>query len=78
MKVVVLALVGLFFGAIVGGMIGVGAGLIWTSAFHTTGFEGYSGALVFESFMPIGMLVGAFGAAAGLGYLASPDGASPP
>jgi hypothetical protein len=75
MKIVVLALVGLFFGAIVGGVVGVGAGLIWTNVFHTTSFEGYSGMLVFESFLPIGMLVGAFGGVAGLGYLASRDAA---
>lgn len=71
MKVVFLALVGLVLGAIAGGVIGVGAGLIWTSVFHTTGFEGYSGMLVFESFMPVGVLLGALGGAAGLGYLAS-------
>jgi hypothetical protein len=71
MKIVFLALVGLVFGAIVGGVIGVGAGLIWTTVFHTSDFEGYSGMLVFEAFMPVGILLGALGGAAGLGYLAS-------
>jgi len=71
MKVAMLALVGLFLGAIAGGVLGVGAGLIWTTVFHTTSFEGYSGMLVFESFLPVGMLIGAFGGAVGLGYLAS-------
>ena len=73
---VVLALVGLFLGAIAGGVIGVGAGLLWTTVFHTSDFEGYSGMLVFFTFMPIGMIVGAVLGAAGLGYLASRDSAS--
>jgi hypothetical protein len=75
-KIGCLALVGLFLGALIGGVLGVGAGLIWTSVFHTTGFEGYSGMLVFESFMPVGILLGALGGAVGLGYLASRDTAS--
>ena len=75
MKVGMLGCLGLFFGAFVGGIIGVGVGLIWTKVFHTSSFEGYSGMLVFESSMPVGMLLGAFGGAAGLGYLASRDGA---
>jgi hypothetical protein len=73
---VVLALVGLFLGAIAGGVIGVGAGFLWTTVFHTSDFEGYSGMLVFFTFMPIGMIVGAVLGAAGLVYLASRDGAS--
>jgi hypothetical protein len=75
MKTGMLGCVGLFLGAIVGGVIGVGAGLIWTSVFHTSDFEGYSGMLVFLTFMPIGMIVGALIGAVGLGYLASRDGA---
>ena len=73
---VVLALVGLFFGAIAGGVIGVGAGFLWTTLFHTSDFEGYSGMLVFATFMPIGIIVGAVLGAAGLVYLASREGAS--
>ena len=72
---VMLALVGLFLGAIAGGVIGVGAGF-WTTVFHTSDFEGYSGMLVFFTFMPIGIIVGAVLGAAGLVYLASRDGAS--
>ena len=71
MKVVMLALVGLFLGAIVGGVIGVVLGLIWTEVFHTTSFEGYSGMLVFFTFMPIGIVGGALIGAVGLGYMAS-------
>jgi hypothetical protein len=73
---VVLALVGLFLGAIAGGAIGVGAGFLWTTVFHTSDFEGYSGMLVFFTFMPIGIVVGAVLGAAGLVYLASRPEAS--
>jgi hypothetical protein len=73
---VVLGLVGLFLGAIAGGVIGVGAGFLWTTVFHTSDFEGYSGMQVFFTFMPIGIIVGAVLGAAGLVYLASRDTAS--
>jgi hypothetical protein len=73
---VMLALVGLFLGAIAGGAIGIGAGFLWTTVFHTSDFEGYSGMLVFFTFMPIGIIVGAVLGAAGLVYLASRDTAS--
>ncbi|MGD0150504.1 MAG: hypothetical protein ABSB77_18155 [Xanthobacteraceae bacterium] len=73
---VVLALVGLFLGALAGGVIGVGAGFLWTTVFHTSDFEGYSGMLVFFTFMPIGIIIGAVLGAAGLVYLASREGAS--
>jgi hypothetical protein len=73
---VMLALIGLFLGAIAGGVIGIGAGFLWTTVFHTSDFEGYSGMLVFFTFMPIGIIVGAVLGAAGLGYLASRDTAS--
>ncbi len=68
-----LALVGLLLGAIGGGVIGVVLGLIWTAFFRTTSFEGYSGMLVFFTFMPIGIIGGALIGAAGLGYVASRD-----
>jgi hypothetical protein len=71
MKIAVVGFVGLFLGAILGGVIGIGLGFIWTSVFHTTSFEGYSGMLVFYSFMPIGIIFGALTGAVGLGFLAS-------
>jgi hypothetical protein len=74
MKIALLGLVGLFFGAIAGGIIGVGAGMIWTNVFHTSSFEGYSGMLVFYTFMPLGIILGALIGAAGLGFLASRGG----
>ena len=71
MKIAMLGLIGLILGAIVGGAIGVGCGLIWTEVFHTSSFEGYSGMLVFFTFMPIGAMLGGLMGAAGLGYVAS-------
>ena len=73
---VMLAFVGLFLGAIAGGVIGIGAGFLWTTVFHTSDFEGYSGMLVFFTFMPIGIIAGALLGAAGLVYLASRDSAA--
>ena len=64
---------GLFFGAIVGGIIGIGLGFAWISFFHTTSFEGYSGMLVFYSLMPVGTIVGALVGAFGLGMVAARD-----
>jgi hypothetical protein len=71
MNVVLIALIGLFFGSIVGGAVGVGLGLVWTKVFQTTSFEGYSGMLVFFSFMPIGAILGGLIGAIGLGVAAS-------
>ena len=73
MKIVVLAFVGLVLGALFGGVIGVGAGFLWTTAFHTSDFERYSGMLVFAGFMPAGIVFGAMLGAVGLGYLAARD-----
>ena len=63
MKVVLLALLGLFLGAIGGAALGIGAGLAWVEVFKTTDFEGYSGMLVFLGFMPGGAMIGAIGGA---------------
>jgi hypothetical protein len=74
MKTAVAGCAGLFFGAILGGVVGVIAGFVWTSVSHTSGFEGYSGMLVFYSFMPIGIILGALIGTIGLGILASRNG----
>jgi hypothetical protein len=71
MKIVMLGLVGLFLGAMFGGVIGIGLGFIWIDVFHTSSFEGYSGMLVFYTFMPIGIVAGALVGAVGLGVLAA-------
>jgi hypothetical protein len=73
MKIVMLGLIGLVLGAIVGGVIGIGLGMLWINVFHTSDFEGYSGMLVFYSFMPIGIIAGALAGAVGLGFVASRD-----
>ena len=73
MKIALLAVVGLFLGAIAGGVAGVGLGFIWTSVFHTSSFEGYSGMLVFFTFMPIGIIVGGLVGAVGLGFVGGRD-----
>jgi hypothetical protein len=71
LKVVLFAFMGFVLGAIVGAAFGVGTGLIWTEVFKTSSFEGYSGMLVFFTFMPIGAMLGAFGGAFGLGMMAA-------
>ncbi len=76
MKVGLLGCFGLIFGAIVGGVIGVGLGFVWTEIFHTSSFEGYSGMLVFYTFMPIGIIVGGLIGAVGLGLIAARGGAN--
>jgi ABC-type Na+ efflux pump permease subunit len=70
MKIVLLVLIGLMLGLLGGAVIGVGAGLAWVSVFHTSDFEGYSGMLVFFTFMPIGSIVGGLAGAIGLGMVA--------
>jgi hypothetical protein len=61
MKIALLALLGLILGALGGAALGIGAGLAWVEIFKTTDLEGYSGMLVFFSFMPLGAMIGALG-----------------
>ena len=75
MKVALLALLGLILGGIGGAVLGVGAGLIWVEVFKTTGFEGYSGMLVFFTFMPLGAAIGGLGGALLFGVIAVRDAA---
>ena len=76
MKAAGLGCLGFVLGAIIGGVIGIVLGFVWINVFNTSDFEGYSGMLVFFTFMPIGIIAGAVLGAAGLVYLASRDGAS--
>jgi len=73
MKIVLLALLGLFLGALGGAALGIGAGLAWVEIFKTTSFEGYSGMLVFFTFMPLGAMVGGLGGALLFGVIAARD-----
>ena len=73
MKIALLALLGLFLGALGGAALGVGAGLAWVEIFQTTDFEGYSGMLVFFTFMPLGAMIGGLIGAFGFGIVAFRD-----
>ena len=73
MKIALLALLGLALGALGGAALGIGAGLAWVEIFKTTSFEGYSGVLVFFTFMPLGAAIGGIGGALLFGILAIRD-----
>jgi hypothetical protein len=75
MKVVLLACLGLFLGALGGAALGVGAGLAWVEIFNTTSLEGYSGMLVFFTFLPVGAVIGGIGGAVLFALLAFRDSA---
>jgi hypothetical protein len=77
MKIVFLALLGLFLGVLGGAALGVGAGLAWTGFFKTSDFEGYSGMLVFLTFMPAGAIIGGLGGALLFGLMAFHDNTIP-
>ncbi|MCA1456180.1 hypothetical protein I6F35_23730 [Bradyrhizobium sp. BRP22] len=63
MRIALLALLGLAFGALSGAALGISAGLAWIQIFKTSNFEGYSGMLVFFTFMPLGAVIGGIGGA---------------
>jgi hypothetical protein len=73
MKIALLALLGLALGALGGAALGIGAGLAWVEIFKTTSFEGYSGMLVFFTFMPLGAAIGAIAGALLFGVIAIKD-----
>lgn len=73
MKIALFAVLGLILGALGGGALGIGAGLAWVEIFKTTDFEGYSGMLVFFTFMPLGAVIGGLGGAFLFGLLAFRD-----
>jgi hypothetical protein len=75
MKIALLALLGLILGALGGAALGIGAGLAWIEYSETTGFEGYSGMLVFLTFMPLGAAIGGLGGALLFGVMAARDDA---
>ena len=73
MKIALFALLGLVLGAVGGATLGIGAGLAWIEIFKTTSVEGYSGMLVFFTFMPIGAIMGGLGCAALFGLMTARD-----
>ena len=74
MKIALLVLLGLALGAVGGAVLGVGAGLAWVALFNTSSFEGYSGMLVFLTFMPLGAAIGGLGGALLFAVIALRDG----
>jgi hypothetical protein len=73
MKIALLVLLGLVLGGLGGAALGIGAGLAWVEYFKTTSFEGYSGMLVFFTFMPLGAAIGGLAGALLFGVLAAHD-----
>jgi hypothetical protein len=73
MKIALLALLGLALGALGGAALGIGAGLAWVEIFKTASFEGYSGMLVFFTFMPLGAGIGGVAGALLFGIIAIRD-----
>ena len=66
-----LAFVGLIFGAMLGAILGIGLGIAYTKIFNVSDFEGYSGMLVFFTFMPLGAIAGGLCGAIFLGIAGS-------
>ena len=50
-------------------MVGVGLGFAYTKIFNVSDFEGYSGMLIFFTFMPLGAIAGGLGGAIILGMV---------
>ncbi|WP_454616948.1 hypothetical protein [Bradyrhizobium cenepequi] len=73
MKIALLALLGLAFGAVGGAALGISAGLAWIQIFKTSNFEGDSSMLVFFTFMPLGAVIGGIGGALLFAVLAIRD-----
>lgn len=73
MKIALLVLLGLVLGALGGAAVGIGVGLAWIEIFKTSNFEGYSGLLVFFTFMPLGAAIGGLGGALLFGIIAVRD-----
>jgi hypothetical protein len=78
MKAAGLGCLGFVLGAIVGGVFGIVLGFVWINVFQTSDFEGYSGMLVFFTFMPIGAILGGILGAAGLAAIAMKVEPAPP
>jgi hypothetical protein len=71
MQIAFLAFVGLIFGSLFGAALGVGLGMAYVAIFKVSGFEGYSGMLVFLTFMPLGAITGGIGGAILLGMVSA-------
>lgn len=77
MKIALLVVLGMVLGALGGAALGVGAGILWVELFKTSHFEGYSGMLVFFTFMPLGAILGGLCGAILFGIFAIRDAEIP-
>ena len=77
MKIVLLALLGLVLGALGGAVLGITVGLACVEISEISNFEGYSGVLVFFTFMPLGAAIGGLGGALTFGLWPSATPRSP-
>jgi len=73
MQVGCLVVIGLILGAIFGAAAGVGVGLAWVKIFNVSDREGYSGMLVFFTFMPLGAIIGGAWRGGRLGFAGGED-----
>jgi hypothetical protein len=73
MKIALLVALGLVLGSLGGAALGIGAGLAWIEIFNTSNLEGYSGMLVFFTFMPLGAALGGISGALLFGVMAARD-----
>lgn len=73
MTILLLALLGLVLGALGGAVLGITAGLACVEISEISNFEGYSGMLMFFTFMPLGAAIGGLGGALTSGLLAFRD-----
>jgi hypothetical protein len=67
------ALLGLVLGALCGAVLGISAGTVRAEILEIPSFEGYSGMLVFLTFMPFAAAIGGLGGALSCGLLAFRD-----
>jgi hypothetical protein len=73
MRLALLVVLGLLLGAIGGGAVGIGAGIIWSELMQAEAVRGSDPQLIL-SLMPIGALAGALCGGVLFGLIASRDG----
>jgi hypothetical protein len=58
MRVAVSVVLGAIGGLVVGGALGLLAGIAWMNIFNPSNFEGYAATMVFFMFAPLGAIIG--------------------